>query len=333
MLFHSMEHSTRGSDPAVQPPYRVYGLGSHLPDAVGCHVEDCHFLFYSKHKMPRFRKVYCNTSHRTRGTPSNCSIEFNQDVDCTGPGKVSMAVTSVSLPNVFFGISAGVNDKLYIYQQHSTTESLSVNTILTLPAGNYTASTLSSSLLSALQAAALSGASFSVSYSAVTQRMTITSAGLGGFVVYDDYTLKNLGRRNPLQGGASGNMPKITNPQSLQQILNIPPAPATPSPSFQSGIITLARVTEVFLRSPNLTNMSTLDANGRQDVLKRILLDRPFGDIVTSDSNIESSDLMDVSGKTLRAVDFQLTDSHGNVLDLHSMDYSFCLNFVFGDLE
>ena len=34
--------------------------------------------------------------------------------------------------------------------------------------GNYTASTLSSSLLSALQAAALSGASFSVSYSAVT---------------------------------------------------------------------------------------------------------------------------------------------------------------------
>ena len=152
-------------------------------------------------------------------------------------------------------------------------------------------------------------------------------------MVYDDYTLKNLGRKDPQQGGASGNLPKIANPQSLQQILNIPPAPATPNPSFQSGIITLARVTEAFLRSPNLTNMSTLDANGKQDVLKRILIDKDFGLVVTTDSNIESSDLMDVSGKTLRAVDFQLTDSHGNLLDLHSMDFSFALNFIFGEIE
>ena len=275
-----------------------------------------------------------NSSHRVSGSPCDFKYEFPLDIDCShDSGKCSLAVTSVSLPNVFFGIQSGVNDKLYVYQQHSTTESLSVNSIITLPAGNYTASTLSSSLLSGLQAAALGGASFSVSYSAVTQRMTITSSGLGGFVIYDDYTLKHLGRKDPNLGGASGTMPLISNPQSLQQILNIPPAPATPSPSFQSGIITLARVTEAFLRSPNLTNMSTLDANGRQDVLKRILIDKEFGLVVTTDSNIESSDLMDVSGRTLRSVDFQLTDSHGNLLDLHSMDYSFALNFVFGPTE
>ena len=79
--------------------------------------------------------------------------------------------------------------------------------------------------------------------------------------------------------------------------------------------------------------MSTMDSNGRQDVLNRILIDKDFGYVVTTDSNIETSDLMDVSGKTLRSVDFVLTDGHGNVLDLHGIDFSFCLNFVFGDLE
>ena len=127
-------------------------------------------------------------------------------------------------------------------------------------------------------------------------------------------------------------MPVIPNPQSLQQILNIPVA-QDPNVNFTSGIITLARITEVFLRSPNLTNMTTLDANGKSDVIKRILIDRDFGLVVTTDSNIETSDLMDVSGKTIRAFDMQLTDSHGNILDMHSVDWSCSLNFVWGALE
>ena len=79
--------------------------------------------------------------------------------------------------------------------------------------------------------------------------------------------------------------------------------------------------------------MTTLDANGKSDVIKRILIDRDFGLVVTTDSNIETSDLMDVSGKTIRAFDIQLTDVSGNILDMHSVDFSFALNFVWGPLE
>ena len=287
--------------------------------------------------MPRFRKVYVNSSHRTSGinqSPTNFHFEFPLDVDCSHvSGKCSLAVTSVSLPNVFFGIQAGVNDKLYLYQKHPTSEPLSVNSIITLAAGNYTSSVLANAILQGITAAALGSASYSVSYNAVTQRITITQTNGGGFLCYDDTTLKTLGRKDPMNGGLYGTLPVIKNPQSLQQVLNIPVANTDPQPNFTSGIITLARVTEAFLRSPNLTNMSTLDSNGRQDVLKRILIDRDFGYVVTTDSNIESSDLMDVSGKTLRSVDFQLTDGHGNTLDLHGTDFSFALNFVFGELE
>ena len=100
--------------------------------------------------MPRFRKVYVNSSHRTLGTPTNFHFQFPLDVDCTG--KCSMAVTSVSLPNVFFGIQAGVNDTLRIYQKHATTESLSVNSIITIAAGNYSSTVLGTALLNGLAA-------------------------------------------------------------------------------------------------------------------------------------------------------------------------------------
>ena len=282
--------------------------------------------------MPRFRKVYVNSSHRTGGTPTNFHFEFPLDLDCTGGEKCSMAVTSLSIPNVFHSIQQDVNDKLRIYQKHPTVEASSVNSTITIPTGNYTASQLSTQILNGLQAAALGTASYSVSYSAVTQRLTITQVNSGGFTVYDDTTLKNLGMKNPAQNGLYGALPVIKNPQSLQQVLNLSVA-VDPAPSFTSGVITLARVTEAFLRSPNITNMSTLDSNGRSDVLKRVLIDRDFGLVVTTDSNIEPSDLMDVTGRTLRSVDFTLTDGHGNLLDLHGTDFSFALNFVWGPLE
>ena len=151
-------------------------------------------------------------------------------------------------------------------------------------------------------------------------------------MVYDDHTLKVLGRKDPNASGFYGTLPTILNPQSLGQTLNLPSA-AEPNVIFTSGVIILARVMEAYLRSPNLTNYGTLDAIGRQDVLKRIPITSDFGTVVVSESGIETSDLMDVSGRTLRAMDFTLTDAHANQLDLHGHDISFCLNFVYGSLE
>ena len=280
--------------------------------------------------MGRFRKIYINSSHRTSGTSTKFHYELPQDQDCGE--KCHVAITSVSLPNAFFSIMTGVNDKLYIYEKHVSTESSSQNRIITLTAGNYSATTLNTALQQGLNAAPLGSATYGCNYNAVTQKITITQNGGGGFTIYDDTALKTLGRKSPSAGGLYGTLPKIANPQSLQQVLNIPSA-AEPNVTFTSGVITLARVLEAYLRSPNMTNFGTLDCNGRQDVLKRIVVDKEFGFVVTTDSNIETSDLMDVSNRTLRALDFSLTDSHGNQLDLHGLDFSFCLNFIYGELE
>ena len=150
-------------------------------------------------------------------------------------------------------------------------------------------------------------------------------------MLYDDHTLRMLGRKDPSTGGFYGTLPTNKNPQSLNQILNTPSA-GNPDVVFTSGVITLARVHCAYLRSPELSG-STLDSNGRLDVVKRIPLTSDFGTLVVSDSNIETSDLMDVSGRTLRVLNFLVTDEHGNQLDLHNHDLSFCLNIIYGEID
>ena len=277
--------------------------------------------------MPLFRKVYVNSSHRNTGTPTNFSIELKQDVEC-GP-KAHLAITQVSLPNVFYGINAS-NNKLWIYQKHPTVTSQSVNSEITIAEGNYTSTTLGSAILAGLNAAALGSAVYNVNYNAATQKMTITQSSGGGFVIYDDRTMRTLGRIDST--GFYGTLPTIATPQSLQQVLNIPPA-TDANTVWASGIISTIRTQEVFLRSSNITNFGTLDSNGKTDAIKRVVLDRPFGEVVTTDSNIEVPDMMDCSNRVLRRLDFQLTDSYGTVLNLHNVDYSFCVNFIHGEIE
>jgi hypothetical protein len=222
------------------------------------------------------------------------------------------------------------NNKLYIYQRASV-ESASTNSVIEITPGNYSASALNAALQIKLQAAALGSASYACNYNSTTQRLTITQTNGSGFLIYDDQTLKTLGRKSPLANGLYGTLPVISNPQSLQQVLNIPQS-SNPDVIWASGMIILARVTECYLKSPDLTSMDTMDSNGRYDVLRRIPLSSNFGTLVVGSNTLNQCDYFDVSERCFSRLSFQLTDSHGNVLDLHNHDWSFALCFLWGDL-
>ena len=87
-----------------------------------------------------------------------------------------------------------VNNRLYLYQEH-TTQSLSTNNVVILPEGNYTNSSLASQLQTSMNAVALGSRTYSVSYNAITQKITILCNG-GNFSIYDNSTLRNLGMLN-----------------------------------------------------------------------------------------------------------------------------------------
>ena len=137
--------------------------------------------------MGRFRKIYVSSSHRTSGTSTNFRYELAQDQEC--PSECHVAVTSISLPNAFYSIQQGVNDKLYIYEKHATVESSSQNRIITLTSGQYTSTALNAAIQQGLNTNALGSAAYSCNYNAVTQKISISQNSGGGFTVYDDTTL------------------------------------------------------------------------------------------------------------------------------------------------
>jgi hypothetical protein len=271
--------------------------------------------------MPAFRKVYVDSSFRKGGTGTNFRFEFPQTVEC--PGKCHVAISALNFPNLLYTVLSSVNSNLWIYQVHPSNPAQSLASTLQIPEGNYTGTTLASAILTALTAAKLDQATYSVSFNPTTLRITIQQSGGGGFIVFDSATLKQNG---PIGGLA------VANPMSLQDVLNVPVS-GSANVTWQSGPVTVTRLTQCFLRSPNLTNFGSLDSMGRRDVLKRVLLDSPFGYQMQSSEDYQTSDLMDCSNRELTSCDFMLTDSHANILSLQGHTISFCLNFVFGELE
>jgi len=267
--------------------------------------------------MQKIRKVYVCSSHRVAGSPNNFQMELARDIEMVGE-KCHMAVTSTSIPHVFYGIQEGVNNKFYMRE-------FSFNRTLEIESGNYTASSLANKLSQKLNATAGTGVTYTVSYSATTMKITIVQSGGQGFRVYTDTEIKQ---------GRLGELP-VANPASLNTILNINDQVFSGYfASWTSGVISLARVTELYIRSPELAKgYSTLDSNGRGDVLRKVHVDADFGFVLTTGHSFETADLHDVSGSTIHSFSIQLTDSYGNLIEMGGMDWSFTLSFVYGDLE
>ncbi len=272
--------------------------------------------------MQPIRKIYVNSSHRVSGTPA--SFRYELPIDVNVGAKAHLAITSISLPHTFYGVQAGLNNRLFVREVHPSNSALSVNRILELDSGDYSSSALANAISQKINSGALSGVSYVVSYSSVTLRLTVTQTGGGGVRVYADQDLKGLG---PI-----GEAP-IVSPQSLNAILNTPSFVAY-NVSWVSGIVSIAQITEVFIRSPELAaGYSTLDPGGEMDCLRRVHIDRLFGEIVTTDHSCFSADLHDVSGRTIRSFSVQLTDSYGSLVQLDNIDWSFSISMVYGDFE
>ena len=265
----------------------------------------------------RIRKIFISSAQRVSGTPSQ--FRWECPIDLSGDGEVHCAVTSVVLPHVWYGISA-VNNLFYV-RQVATNPASSVNNILTIPPGNYSASALAAKLSQLLAGVALSTHTYAVSYSAVTQKITITCSG-GSFLVYSDSVLR--------QQGMIGEV-ALPSPASVNQILHTPTSSAAAT-SFTTGIITTSKIHQVFIRSPTLANSSTMDFQGR-DALRMVPITTDFGELQTTDGSYEQADLINVSGRPISSIQVVLTDASGREIDMGEIDWSFALSFQYGSVD
>lgn len=258
------------------------------------------------------RKVYISSRNRTGNSASSShfEVEFPQDVAVSEASHV--AITDVCIPHSWYNIQQYAHKFWY----HEGVE----DKVVSLDYGHFTASQIASALAIKLNANAAPNITYTVTApTSTTNRLTITQAGTGAnqFFVYSDYDLMI----NGLYNGT-----KVTNPQSLNRYLNVS-TNRTMTSAWQSGLVTLIYASELYIRSPSLALDTLCCATGRRDILKKVVVDKEFGGLVTSPSTIEQSDLSKVRG-SLRNISLMLTDQDGNVVDLQGSDWSLSLNIV-----
>lgn len=262
------------------------------------------------------RKVYMSSKFREPGSTSSTDFRFELPVDIEVGEDTHVAVSDVVIPHAFYNITEG-SHRLYFCEGNPLSGN---DRIAYLIPGFYTASQLANHIGVRMTAATISNITYTGSGpTPTTNKITITQAGSGaaGFFVYSDHLLMTGGRRDQIP---------IPHPKSINHYLSIP-TDTTVVQTFTTGFLNLLFTTELFIRSPDM-GLDTLDGNtGRRDVLKKVVCNVPFRELIISPSTFERSDLSKVYGN-IRSINIQLTDAHGTVIDLNNNDWSMSLNFV-----
>ena len=300
-----MEESKSGGakDSAGRPVSKLLISSSHAV------VKDHHGSF--TYQVPNNDQIHCDTP---------CYV---------GVSDLQVPVLGPAMANVVHG----VNDKLDIYVAQSGTSNPNLSFhIITIPAGQYSASSLRLQLETKLDAVDVPvGARYSVSHSAVTNRYTISQvSGTGhGFGIYDAHSLLTA------PGYGSGNGIAFDEQQSMQDILNIPTPESVAmtfvgsfnlTSSMQTGPINLlSHPNGVYLRESTLGH-SVIDSLGKRSCIRRVPLRMAHGEVQYDDLQSGTRDYVDCSGASFRSLKFRLTDDRGSTLSLEA-PLSFSLVF------
>ena len=165
------------------------------------------------------------------------------------------------------------------------------------------------------------GGVFTVAYDPRKLKLTIAAADAASEVkVFTDDELKGV---NDWQGPAYS----TSNLMTANEVLgNFTTQPATAT-SFESGIIDLRRIHNVYISSANLSTFKTLGPRGESGIIKKCPVTAEYGFTII-DNVVVSHDWIDVSKQMLKTLEFQLSDAYGTTIDLRGMPISFSLLFM-----
>ena len=218
--------------------------------------------------MDRIKKVYIDSRYKTSDSISNSDFksEIKEALDL--PENTVCYIDDINIHHSWYTIG-NYNNKLYIDNTH---EDLSLSaSVLSVPAGNYNASNLASTLQSVLQAA-YPNENYTCVYN--TARGSITISSIRSFRIYtDDQAIEmtnSIGVQFP--GWVDHNNQLITidinNLMSMNEILRHS-EPISPETTFESGFIDLLNVHNVYIHCPNLGQYSTIGVRGESTIIKQ----------------------------------------------------------------
>ena len=287
-----------------------------------------HMVMNNVHKQNKRKYVNLDTKFRdeyneSQTTNGNADLLSNQssisNYSISLPERINdvktIMITNVEVPLTFYNISANLGNNYF------KTIVSGIETIITVPDGNYTDATLTSSLNNALTAASV-GLTFTITSNARTSVVSSGSVNIHFDVnnsgINDKYRFKSkfgwlLGFRNATY--------TINNtPTTSEQFVNL------------HGSKYLYLAIEEYNKGNQNSFVSPLFSSFiNKNTIARIALDNttyPFGSILPANKSngLLTSDIRCYTGKVdLQKLNVALLNEDGIPMDLNGLDFSFCI--------
>ena len=287
-----------------------------------------HMVMNNVHKQNKRKYVNLDTKFRdeyneSQTTNGNADLLSNQssisNYSISLPERINdvktIRITNVEVPLTFYNISANIGNNYF------KTIVSGIETIITVPDGNYTDATLTSSLNNALTAASV-GLTFTITSNARTSVVSSGSVNIHFDVnnsgINDKYRFKSkfgwlLGFRNTTY--------TVNNtPTTSEQFVNL------------HGSKYLYLAIEEYNKGNQNSFVSPLFSSFiNKNTIARIALDNttyPFGSILPANQSngLLTSDVRCYTGKVdLQKLNVALLNEDGIPMDLNGLDFSFCI--------
>ena len=260
------------------------------------------------------KKIYCDTKFRRSDSKSTSNFKIDLPVTLKLPDNCVFYVDDVSIPYAWHTVETGINDKLYFRLQLANGGSINDYTI-TLDSKTYSGTQFAAMIVSKITAVT-SGAATAGVYDTQSKRMSLSVANLD----------INFFTDNELKGNFawSGTAYNVNNLASANELLSNEqlPSPVGNTASPAEYYLMLTPIRNIYMRSPNLSSFNTIGCNGESNIIKKIAVNVPQGEMITSYIT-SSTDHLDCSKATWKTMEVISQDVNGNEVNLHNLNWSF----------
>ena len=276
--------------------------------------------------MDKITKVYIDSRYKTNDSVSNSDFKFELKEGLDLPDATFCYIDDIAIPHSWFSIEH-YNNTLYVENTYPDF-SLSAS-VLTLPEGNYNATSLATTLAATLQHS-FPNENYRCVYNTARGSITITSDR--SFRIYTDQEVIDINNNligDPSFPGWVDNNNQLTtvdinNLRSMNETLRHS-SPIAPDATFETGFIDLLNVHNIYIHS-SLGNYNSVGVRGENTIIKKVSVSSSFGYLIL-DNVVAPHDKIDVSRLNLKTIHFSLKNVHGNVINLHGAHISLSLIF------
>lgn len=278
--------------------------------------------------MLEVKKIYIDT--RFKSSDSHSETDFYIDLPKTvNLDNVKCYIDDIVIP-ISFKVVEEHNQNLYFSVYHSDSTSFNVNHFkITIPTKNYNGNTLSTILQTLMngQLTTTMNFKFDITYDFIDNLLkieiiderSIKTGVVANVFIVSDYELINTTKWGFKQSSDSI--------KSLNQILRITESVEITNLTNYEAYIDLHTTRNLYLHSSALCSYNIISNFNLDTIIKKIPVRANYNEMLY-DSASDGFDYLDLTRRSLNRLDFRLTDSYGNLINLHNNHWSMSLVFV-----